>query len=90
MNSIAIDTKDWGGNADYTKETGRTRSPETGGGVKDIDVVVKGKPYVYVNQPATGLGDSIRHAQNRITPTDYFVYDPNTAHTSPQHNTERS
>ena len=89
VNSIAIDTKDWGGNADYTKETGRTRSPETGGGVKDIDVVVKGKPYVYVNQPATGLGDSIRHAQNRITPTDYFVYDPNTAHTSPQHNTER-
>ncbi len=58
------------------------------GNASNIDVLIKGKPYVYVNQPGTGLGDSIKHAQNRITPIDYCVYTPNEGRTNPQYNTE--
>ncbi len=88
VKNFKIVTEKWNGNSDYAKEVGRKYSAELSGNASNIDVLIKGKPYVYVNQPGTGLGDSIKHAQNRITPIDYCVYTPNEGRTNPQYNTE--
>ncbi len=74
VQSYTIDTRNWGGDADYNKESGLNHDAENGGTNTDIDLIVTGKPYVYVNQPATSFGDSIEHAQNHITPLTSTVY----------------